>query len=153
MALVGGETPIWCKTMVIRNGLATEDSKEEYYIGDDDEIRLKYTGKILGGITVDKPSYDYKEDDTAWTFYNHVTHALKKSYPRSWMSDQQKFHQFMISELFSVSQLKPNDSSDMHVEDHEIVLPDGRTIDELDAAEPMNETDDWDDDWDGEHFM
>ncbi len=102
---------------------------------------------------IDKPSYDYKEDDTAWTFYNHVTHALKKSHPRSWMSDQQKFHQFMISELFSVSQLKPNDSSDMHVEDHEIVLPDGRTIDELDAAEPMNETDDWDDDWDGEHFM
>jgi len=63
MALVGGETPIWCKTMVIRNGLATEDSKEEYYIGDDDEIRLKYTGKILGGITVDKPAIQWLSYD------------------------------------------------------------------------------------------
>ena len=37
----------------------------------------------------------------------------------------------------------------MHIEDHEIVLPDGRIIDELDAAEPMNEIDNWD----GEHFV
>ena len=102
---------------------------------------------------IDKPSYNYNQNNTAWTFYNHVTHALKKSHPRSWMSDQQKFHQFMISELLSNSQIKLNDSSNVHVEDHEMVLPDGRIIDELDAAEPMNETDDWDDDWDGEHFM
>ena len=98
---------------------------------------------------IDKPSYDYKEHNTAWTFYNHVTHALKKSHPRSWMSDQQKFHQFMISELLSNSQIKLNDSSNVHVEDHEIVLPDGRIIDELDAAEPMNEVEDWD----GKHFI
>jgi hypothetical protein len=98
---------------------------------------------------IDKPSYDYKEYNTAWTFYNHVTHALKKSHPRSWMSDQQKFHQFMISELLSNSQIKLNDSSNVHVEDHEIVLPDGRIIDELDAAEPMNEVGEWD----GKHFI
>ena len=98
---------------------------------------------------INKPSYDYKQYNTAWTFYNHVTHALKKSHPRSWMSDQQKFHQFMISELLSNSQIKLNDSSNVHVEDHEIVLPDGRIIDELDAAEPMNEIGEWD----GKHFI
>jgi len=69
------------------------------------------------------------------------------------MSDQQKFHQFMISELVSTSQLKPNDSGNVHIKDHEpdfsIELPDGRIIDELDAAEPMNELNDWD----GEHFV
>jgi hypothetical protein len=64
------------------------------------------------------------------------------------MSDQQKFHQFMISELVSNSQLKTNDSSNVHVDEHQIVLPDGRIIDELDAAEPMNERD-----WDGKHFI
>ena len=98
---------------------------------------------------IDKPSYNYNQNNTAWTFYNHVTHALKKSHPRSWMSDQQKFHQFMISELLSNSQIKLNDSSNVHVEDHEMVLPDGRIIDELDAAEPMNEVEDWD----GKHFI
>ena len=100
------------------------------------------------------PSYNYGvHPHTAWAFYNHVTHALKKSHPRSWMSDQQKFHQFMISELVSTSQLKPNDSGNVHIKDHEpdfsIELPDGRIIDELDAAEPMNELNDWD----GEHFV
>lgn len=59
MALVGGETPIWNKTMVIRNGLDGENSKETYYIGEDDEIRLKYTGKILDGKTVDKSALQW----------------------------------------------------------------------------------------------
>ena len=87
-----------------------------------------------------KPSYNYQCNmNNAWAFYNHVTHALKKSHPRSWMTDQQKFHKFMVSELVSMSALKPNDSTNVHIDDHEIMLPDGRIIDELDAAEPMNE--------------
>lgn len=56
MALVGRDTPVWCKTMAIRNGLAGDDASEEYYIGDDGEIRLKYTGSLLDGMTVDKPA-------------------------------------------------------------------------------------------------
>lgn len=56
MALVGRDTPVWCKTMAIRNGLAGDDASEEYYIGDDGEIRLKYAGSLLDGMTVDKPA-------------------------------------------------------------------------------------------------
>lgn len=47
-----------------------------------------------------KPSYDYQADqENAWAFYNHVTHALKKSHPRSWLSDSQKFHDFIVGDL------------------------------------------------------
>jgi hypothetical protein len=56
MALVGRDTPVWCKTMAIRNGLAGDDAAEEYYIGDSGEIRLKYIGSLLDGVTVDKPA-------------------------------------------------------------------------------------------------
>jgi hypothetical protein len=47
---------------------------------------------------LDKPSYDYETASTsAWSFYNHVTHALKKAHPRDWLSDQQNFHDFMTA--------------------------------------------------------
>jgi|TARA_R100000773_G_scaffold12368_1_gene11433 hypothetical protein len=59
-----------------------------------------------------EPSYDYKADlNNAWTFYNHITHALKKSHPRTWMSDQVKFHEFMTAELLSQAALKKQDTS------------------------------------------
>ena len=55
-------------------------------------------------------SYEYEADlENAWTFYNHVTHSLKKSHPRSWMSNQQKFHEFMTAELLSQSKLQNTD--------------------------------------------
>ena len=56
MALVGRDTPVWCKTMAIRSGLAGDDASEEYYIGEVGEIRLKYSGSLLNGMTVDKPA-------------------------------------------------------------------------------------------------
>ena len=56
MALVGRDTPLWCKTMAIRSGLAGNDANEEYLVGEDGEIRLKYTGSILNGEVVDKPA-------------------------------------------------------------------------------------------------
>ena len=47
-----------------------------------------------------KSSYDYKcGADKAWTFYNHVTHALKKAHPRTWLKDTQKFHDYMTGLL------------------------------------------------------
>ena len=59
-----------------------------------------------------EPSYDYKADlNNAWTFYNHVTHAFKKSHPRTWMSDQIKFHEFMTAELLSQSGLHKRDKN------------------------------------------
>ena len=59
MALVGGETPVWCKTMVIRNGLDGKNSTEKYYIGKDGEVRLSYSGGILNGETIDKPALQW----------------------------------------------------------------------------------------------
>ena len=58
------------------------------------------------------PSYDYNADlNNAWTFYNHVTHSFKKSHPRTWMSDQVKFHEFMTAELLSQSGLHEMDKN------------------------------------------
>ena len=56
MALVGRDTPKWCKTMAIRSGLAGDNANEEYLVGKDGEIRLRYTGSILDGEVVDKPA-------------------------------------------------------------------------------------------------
>jgi len=58
------------------------------------------------------PSYNYHASlNNAWTFYNHVTHAFKKSHPRTWMSDQVKFHEFMTAELLSQSGLHQMDKN------------------------------------------
>tara|TARA_R100000353_G_scaffold6986_1_gene8970 strand:+ start:873 stop:1793 length:921 start_codon:yes stop_codon:yes gene_type:complete len=105
---------------------------------------------------MNKPSYQYGVgQDTGWAFYNHVTHALKLAHPRSWMKHQQTFHEFMIAECLSQSTIQSSDTNniesdpvnpnqltlDKAIEEatNEIELPDGRVIDELDAAEPMNE--------------
>ena len=51
---------------------------------------------------ISKPSYNYGDyDNTAWAFYNHVTHALKKAHPRDWLQDQQNFHDFITVECFN----------------------------------------------------
>jgi hypothetical protein len=56
-----------------------------------------------------KSSYDYGTDDNnAWTFYNHVTHALKKAHPRDWLSDQQNFHDFMITKCINNNSVSLN---------------------------------------------
>ena len=61
------------------------------------------------------PSYHYSADlNNAWTFYNHVTHSFKKSHPRTWMSDQVKFHEFMTAELLSQSGLHEMDKNWVH---------------------------------------
>jgi hypothetical protein len=58
------------------------------------------------------PSYNYNADlNNAWTFYNHVTHSFKKSHPRTWMSDQVKFHEFMTAELLSQVSLQQTDKN------------------------------------------
>ena len=58
------------------------------------------------------PSYHYSADlNNAWTFYNHVTHSFKKSHPRTWMSDQVKFHEFMTAELLSQVGLHKRDTT------------------------------------------
>ena len=68
------------------------------------------------------PTYNYGVDpDTAWMFYNHVTHAFKQTHPRNWMSNQAKFHEFMTSELLSNAAIQfrdtVEDEDDMEVEE------------------------------------
>ena len=63
---------------------------------------------------LDKPSYDYQCDqENAWTFYNHVTHALKKAHPRDWLSDSQNFHDFMTARVLSKMNITMNDALDL----------------------------------------
>jgi hypothetical protein len=59
---------------------------------------------------LNKPTYDYSVDSnkSAWAFYNHVTHALKKAHPRDWLQDQQNFHDFMMVECVNANSLDPN---------------------------------------------
>ena len=64
-----------------------------------------------------KPSYDYEADqENAWAFYNHVTHALKRSHPRSWLSDSQKFHDFIVADLLGQMGLNTKDQVEEVVE-------------------------------------
>jgi len=63
MSLVGRDTLEWCKTMVIRNGLAGDNAKEEYYVGEDGDIRLRYIGEILNGKSVDHPAMQWLSYD------------------------------------------------------------------------------------------
>jgi hypothetical protein len=63
---------------------------------------------------LEKPSYDYQCDqENAWTFYNHVTHALKKAHPRDWLSDSQNFHDFMTARVLSKMNITMNDDLDL----------------------------------------
>jgi|TARA_R110000796_G_scaffold12681_3_gene41710 hypothetical protein len=65
-----------------------------------DEDILTSTQAICVKKEINKSSYDYNcNDDNAWTFYNHITHSLKKSTPRDWMQDTQNFHDFMMTEV------------------------------------------------------
>jgi hypothetical protein len=63
---------------------------------------------------LEKPTYDYQCDqENAWTFYNHVTHALKKAHPRDWLSDSQNFHDFMTARVLSKMNITLNDTLDL----------------------------------------
>lgn len=63
---------------------------------------------------LEKPTYDYEcNQENAWTFYNHVTHALKKAHPRDWLSDSQNFHDFMTARVLSKMNITMNDTLDL----------------------------------------
>ena len=53
---------------------------------------------------MNKPSYNYNSDqETAWSFYNHVTHAYKAIHPRDWMRNSKKFHDFIMTEINNIN--------------------------------------------------
>ena len=67
---------------------------------DQDIIDITQLSAVKSEMT--NPSFDYDSDsENAWTFYNHVTTALKKSHPRTWLSDSRKFHEFMVADLLA----------------------------------------------------
>lgn len=133
---------------------------EKYYrrmIDDKDNLRtvqlnIKEQAELLGRLYYDEeildvtqlstvkaqmknPTYDYQCDmDNAWTFYNHVTHALKTSHPKTWLSDTQKFHEFIVANLLSTMANTPKD----------IVAPDPIIPTEMRATVPVNTTVDFD---------
>jgi hypothetical protein len=46
---------------------------------------------------INKPTFQYNADpDSAWTLYNHITHALKLSHPLTYLNDHQKLHQHFV---------------------------------------------------------
>ena len=128
----------------IRNQISNQiKNGEKYYkriLNDRDSLRntnlsLKEQGEILGRLYINEelldttqmscikseysePTYDYNsEQDNAWTFYNHVTFALKKAHPRNWLQDSQTFHDFMMSNV--VSNVDLNALEDIsHKENH-----------------------------------
>jgi hypothetical protein len=47
---------------------------------------------------LNKPSFNYNSDvDSAWTLYNHITHALKLSHPLTYLADHQKLHSHFVN--------------------------------------------------------
>lgn len=48
---------------------------------------------------MEAPSFDYNCSGSMWELYNHVTHSLKESSPRSNMSDHIKVHSFFVNTL------------------------------------------------------
>ena len=59
---------------------------------------------------MDEASYDYNCDQgNAWSFYNHVTHAMKKTHPKKWLKQTQAFHEFIMADLQGKMGLKTKD--------------------------------------------
>ena len=85
-----------------------------------DEKLLDVTQMSCIKSEMNECSYDYKADvDSAWTFYNNVTHSFKKTHPRSWLSDQQKFHEFIVADVLGkmgVNQIDTTDPSQVITE-------------------------------------
>lgn len=58
-----------------------------------------------------KSSFNYNvSNDNAWALYNHVTLALKKTHPRSWLYNSKEFHKFITTELLSNTNINTKDT-------------------------------------------
>ena len=96
--------------------------------------RLYYEHEILEPtqLTIiksemEKASFNYSVDQTnAWAFYNHVTHALKKTHPRSWLSNTKEFHDFMTVEFLSNRNFTNNDT--IKIADFDVMIDDSHLV-------------------------
>lgn len=97
---------------VYKSIIADKDSIKRTTITQDEQARLlgkMFIEDLIGPrqmvVVKDemkKPSYNYGVDqESAWSFYNHVTHAYKSTHPRQWMKTMKLFHDFMMAEINS----------------------------------------------------
>lgn len=57
---------------------------------------------------IEKPTFSYNADvNSAWSFYNHITLALKESHPGSWLDDHKAIHQVFVDEFGMLTQPAP----------------------------------------------
>lgn len=121
--------------MQISNQIKNAEKHYKRMIDDKDSLKqvklsFKEQSELLGRLYADEelldvgqittvksemkdPSYEYEADaENAWAFYNHVTHALKKTHPRHWLSNTQKFHDFMVADLLGQMGIQSQDTTD-----------------------------------------
>ena len=48
---------------------------------------------------IQNPSFHYKNDGSAWVFYNNVLNALKTTHPKSWLKNTLAFHKMIMTQL------------------------------------------------------
>lgn len=81
---------------------------------------------------MEKATYNYNVDqENAWAFYNHVTHALKKTHPRTWLSNTKEFHDFMTTEFLSNSQFNINDT--VKIADFDVMIDNNHVAVDVEA--------------------
>ena len=55
-----------------------------------------------------EPMFDYISPvDSLWLFYNHISYALQKAHPKTWM-DQQRLINWFLCEEFGINALETN---------------------------------------------
>jgi len=81
---------------------------------------------------MEKATYNYNVDqENAWAFYNHVTHALKKTHPRTWLSNTKEFHDFMTTEFLSNSKFNTNDT--IKIADFDVMIDNNHVAVDVEA--------------------
>ncbi len=81
---------------------------------------------------MEKATYNYNVDqENAWAFYNHVTHALKKTHPRTWLSNTKEFHDFMTTEFLSNSKFNTNDT--IKIADYDVMIDNNHVAVDVEA--------------------
>jgi hypothetical protein len=90
-----------------------------------------------------KPTYQYDTTpDTVWSFYNHVTYALKKAHPRDWLNDSQQYHDFSTSLCLNNPQ---SGIEEEIVSNYDVINPADVNLDDVNSwHNPTVNTDDFD---------
>lgn len=65
-------------------------------------------GDIQGSIVrkeIENPSFDQFKEPNGWSFYNHCTYALKRSYSMNYLKDHSDLTDFVTDELLDIEQV------------------------------------------------